>query len=60
MIFLMFPIDTVKTRVQMGGSLRFTLRSIYAGVGASLIGQVPYGMVVFGSYEIYKDLLIEK
>ena len=34
--------------------------SIYVsagGVGGSLVGQVPYGVLVFGSYEMYKKEL---
>jgi len=35
--------DTIKTRTQMGQGNVLRLKGIYAGVGGSLIGQVPYG-----------------
>lgn len=57
-IFTMYPMDTIKTRVQMGKKLSFD--GLYLGVGGSLFGQVPYGVLTFGSYEIYKKTLLEK
>ena len=59
---MMFPVDTVKTRLQMFGvnccsnqqwteALR---RPWFKGLPSSLLGQVPNGMLVFGSYEVYK------
>ena len=66
-IFAMYPLDTIKTRLQMKSkeSLRDTLSALsitqlFSGVGGSLIGQIPYGMLTFGSYETYKKKLIEK
>jgi len=59
-IFIMFPVDTIKTRTQMGQGNVLRLKGIYAGVGGSLIGQVPYGVLTFGSYEMYKEGLISK
>mmetsp|Transcript_78990 Transcript_78990/g.212035 ORF Transcript_78990/g.212035 Transcript_78990/m.212035 type:complete len:425 (-) Transcript_78990:82-1356(-) len=64
-VSIMFPIDTIKTRLQtFGGSccnqnqwsqaLRFP---IYNGLSSSLLGQVPNGMLVYGSYELYKKEL---
>jgi solute carrier family 25 S-adenosylmethionine transporter 26 len=38
----------------------FRLVGIYKGVGGSLVGQVPYGILTFGSYEVYKELLLER
>jgi solute carrier family 25 S-adenosylmethionine transporter 26 len=38
----------------------FRLAGIYKGVGGSLVGQVPYGVLTFGSYEVYKKLLLER
>ena len=46
-IFAMYPIDTIKTRMQMEQKHDLRLAGIYTGVGGSLIGQVPYGEVVF-------------
>ena len=38
----------------------FALEGLYRGVGGSLLGQVPYGVLTFGSYELYKKTLLEK
>ena len=38
----------------------FRTAGLYSGVGGSLIGQVPYGVLTFGSYEIYKQALLER
>eukprot|EP00977_Amphora_coffeiformis_P000202 scaffold57_cov168-Amphora_coffeaeformis.AAC.2 len=38
----------------------FRLAGIYKGVEGSLVGQVPYGVLTFGSYEVYKKLLLER
>eukprot|EP00871_Galdieria_phlegrea_P005385 jgi/Galph1/5848/GphlegSOOS_G4432.1 len=64
----MYPVDTLKTRLQVErirtktswNTILHTLskpQTLYWGVLSTLIGQVPYGMLTFGSYEIYKDLL---
>ena len=59
-IFAMYPIDTIKTRMQMEQSLPFRWQGIYKGVAGSLFGQVPYGILTFGSYEMYKSALLER
>jgi len=68
-VFVMYPVDTIKTRLQLEtrrgvesywSVLRKMLskpRNLYWGVASTLIGQVPYGMLTFGSYEIYKNWL---
>jgi solute carrier family 25 S-adenosylmethionine transporter 26 len=56
----MYPIDTIKTRLQMTQSTAFRLTGLYKGVVGSLVGQVPYGVLTFGSYEIYKQILHER
>ena len=33
---------------------------IFSGITGSLIGQVPYGVLTFGSYEIYKRSLLKR
>jgi solute carrier family 25 (mitochondrial S-adenosylmethionine transporter), member 26 len=38
--------------MQMGQS--FSLDGLFNGVGSSLLGQIPYGVLTFGGYEIYK------
>lgn len=42
-IFSMYPVDTIKTRIQMEQANALRLEGIYKGVGGSLLGQVPYG-----------------
>lgn len=64
-IFAMYPLDTIKTRFQMPIHLRnslppITISTLFSGVFGSLAGQIPYGMVTFGSYETYKQKLIER
>mmetsp|Transcript_12434 Transcript_12434/g.36633 ORF Transcript_12434/g.36633 Transcript_12434/m.36633 type:complete len:371 (-) Transcript_12434:270-1382(-) len=59
-IFGMYPMDTVKTRMQMEQANPLRLKGMYKGVGGSLLGQVPYGVLTFGSYEIYKDALLKR
>lgn len=44
----------------MGTASPFQMKGIYGGVAGSLIGQVPYGVLTFGSYEMYKKGLQEK
>lgn len=58
----MFPVDTIKTRLQIHGADCCTPLQwksavtwpLYAGVSSSLLGQVPNAMLVYGSYEFYK------
>jgi len=62
-IFLLYPLDTIKTRLQMSPSVRATMApisslSLFKGVFGSLAGQIPYGMLTFGSYEVYKSKLL--
>lgn len=61
-IFTMYPIDTLKTRMQMGDTFQISWNKggIMKGVSGSLIGQVPYGVLTFGSYEVYKEALLKK
>jgi len=42
-IFTMYPVDTIKTRMQMIQANPLRLTGIFSGVAGSLIGQVPYG-----------------
>jgi len=58
----MFPVDTCKTRLQMGATgLNNVLKPPYfAGFGAAIASQIPYGMVVFGTYETSKVMLCER
>jgi Mitochondrial carrier protein len=42
-IFAMYPVDTIKTRIQMDQANPLRLEGLYRGVSGSLLGQVPYG-----------------
>ena len=42
-IFGMYPVDTIKTRMQMKQGDAFRIAGLYSGVTGSLVGQVPYG-----------------
>ena len=42
-IFSMYPVDTIKTRMQMKQGDAFRLGGLYTGCAGSLVGQVPYG-----------------
>jgi hypothetical protein len=42
-IFSMYPVDTIKTRMQMGQASALRLSGLYNGLAGSLLGQVPYG-----------------
>jgi solute carrier family 25 S-adenosylmethionine transporter 26 len=63
-----FPIDTYKTLVQVtpGSTFSDAIAShdgfgfLYAGLLPALIGQIPYGVLTFGGYEIYKKLLAQQ
>lgn len=62
-IFLLYPLDTIKTRLQISPSARASLpplhpSMLFRGVLGSLTGQIPYGMLTFGSYEVYKSKLL--
>lgn len=59
---LVLQVDTVKTRIQMFGAKAglkgvLSLPALYAGVASSMLGQVPYGMLVYGFYEVFKEIL---
>jgi len=56
----MYPVDTIKTRMQMKQGDAFRMAGLYTGVAGSLVGQVPYGVLTFGSYEIYKQHLLDR
>ena len=49
-----------QTRIQMKQADAFRMAGIFKGVEGSLVGQVPYGVLTFGSYEVYKKLLLER
>ncbi|XP_023932372.1 S-adenosylmethionine mitochondrial carrier protein [Lingula anatina] len=55
----LFPIDTVKTRLQSEQGFFKTggFRGIYAGIGATAVGSAPGSALFFVSYEAVKDSL---
>ncbi|CAN0058569.1 unnamed protein product [Ectocarpus sp. 12 AP-2014] len=56
-----YPLDTIKTRLHLGRAAAATsIPDMYRGLGSSLAGQVPYGMLTFGTYELYKTALLER
>lgn len=59
-IFAMYPVDAIKTRIQMEQQNVLRLDGIFNGVVGSLLGQVPYGVLTFGSYEMYKQTLLDR
>lgn len=57
-VFKLYPIDTIKTNIQNNSQYNF--RKLYNGINIALIGQVPYYMIVFGTYEKIKSKLDKK
>lgn len=56
-----YPLDTIKTRLHLGRALSVpSLPDMYRGLASSLVGQVPYGMLTFGTYELYKTALLRR
>ena len=54
----LYPVDSVKTKLQVGKPVSFKLSEIghehFTGFRAAILGQIPYGMLVFGTYETLK------
>jgi solute carrier family 25 (mitochondrial S-adenosylmethionine transporter), member 26 len=46
--------------MQMEQADALRLAGIFSGVAGSLLGQVPYGVLTFGSYEMYKKNLMDR
>jgi len=59
-ILSMYPLDTIKTRIHTDQLNPFRFKGLYNGVLGSLAGHVPYGILSFGSYEIYKETFLKK
>ena len=58
-IFIMYPADVIKTRLQMQQMNALRITGLFNGVTGSLVGQVPYGVLTFGSYEMYKSYFLD-
>jgi Mitochondrial carrier protein len=58
-IFIMYPADVIKTRLQMQQVNALRITGLFNGVTGSLVGQVPYGVLTFGSYEMYKSYFLD-
>jgi len=61
-VFLLFPLDTIKTRMQVSPHLKtalspLSLSTMYRGLIASFAGNVPYHTITFGAYEVFKTKL---
>ncbi|CAF4543748.1 unnamed protein product [Rotaria socialis] len=54
---LLYPIDTVKTRLQQKANFhrRFLFSSLYFGVGSAMIGSGPSSAIFFLSYNLIKQ-----
>lgn len=69
-ILSMYPVDTVKTRVQFSRNTTQTAGqrlgaalsqgTLYRGALSSLVGQIPYGMLTFGALETTRSWLREQ
>ena len=57
--FILFPLDTVKTRLQSkNGFLKSGgFRGIYSGLGSTMIGSAPTAALFFTVYETSKKQL---
>lgn len=59
----LFPIDSIKTKMQVGQKISLALTDIgqlFQGFRLALLGQIPYGMLVFGSYETAKSKIFAR
>lgn len=58
----LFPIDTIKTRVQTEGGFKASggFRGVWRGLGAAALGSAPNGAIFFVGYEAVKPLLRDR
>lgn len=53
----LFPLDTIKTRLQASANTKFSLdllRGVYDGVGPGLVASAPACAAFFGAYDSFK------
>jgi solute carrier family 25 S-adenosylmethionine transporter 26 len=55
----MFPLDTVKTRLQSGATTSGIFRGLYQGLGPAAIASAPSAALFFGTYEFAKQYVPE-
>ena len=55
----LFPVDTIKTRLQSANGLMASggFRGIYSGLGSVVVGSMPGAAIFFATYETTKSLL---
>ena len=58
----LFPIDTIKTRLQSSAGFWKSggFSGIYRGIGASAVGSAPGASLFFTTYETMKPIISEK
>jgi solute carrier family 25 S-adenosylmethionine transporter 26 len=56
---ILFPLDTLKTRLQSAGGLASSggLRGLYSGLSSTLVGSAPGAALFFLTYESMKQAL---
>eukprot|EP00953_Heterococcus_sp_UTEX-ZZ885_P039770 20371-Heterococcus_DN1.PRE.2 len=60
-IATLYPVDTIKTRVQLAQLPTVpSIGLLFKGLTSSLAGQIPYAALSFGCYESYKGFLLAR
>lgn len=56
---ILFPLDTIKTRLQSSSGFRGSggFHKLYAGIGSACIGSIPSAALFFAAYETGKRIL---
>lgn len=52
----LFPLDTLKTRLQAGGSGGIVIRGLYQGLGPAALASAPSAAIFFATYDSMKRL----
>jgi solute carrier family 25 S-adenosylmethionine transporter 26 len=53
----LFPLDTIKTRLQQPGKRALSISGLYQGLGAAALAAAPSASIFFGTYEFAKSHL---